>query len=126
MILTIDQLRPYEPRAICYAAQQFIIKELGDQGYADLELLNPLDTDVDLTVVLFGYYEALGAFYSDGDVDDPRTDGRGEATELDNLIDAILRAAESEAAHDEMIDREDVYMHNLNESYARYSENPLR
>jgi len=126
MILTVDQLRPSEPRAICHAAQQFIIRELGAQGYADLELLNPLDTDIDLTQTLRAYYEALGAFYSDGDVDDPRADGRGEATELDNLIDALLIAANDEAAHDEMIEREDVYIHNLNESYARYSENPLR
>lgn len=126
MLLTIDQLRPYEPRAICRDAQQFIIRELGDQGYADLDLANPLDTNIDLTQVLFSYYEALGAFYSDGDADDPRTDGRGEATELDDLTEAILRAAESEAAHDEMIEHEDLYLHNLNESYARYSENPLR
>jgi len=106
MLLTLDQLRPYEPRAICHAAQQFIIHELGAHGYADLELLNPLDTDIDLTQTLRNYYDALIAFYSDGDVDDPRTDGRGEATELDNLIDALLIAANNEAAHDEMIKRE--------------------
>ena len=126
MFLTIDQLRPSEPRAICHAAQQFIIRKLGQQGYADLELANPLDTDIDLTAVLFAYYEALGTFCSDGDIGDPRSDGRGEATELDNLIDAILIAADNEAAHDEMIEREEVYIHNLNKSYARYCENPLR
>jgi len=124
MLLTTDQLRPSEPRAICYAAQQFIIRELGDQGYADIELLNPLDTDTDLTQTLFAYYEALGTFYSDGDVDDPRSTGGWD--ELDHLIDAILIAANAEAAHDEMIEREDTYIHNLNESYARYSESPLR
>ena len=106
MLLTLNQLRPYEPRAICYAEQQFIIHELGDQGYANFELPDPLDTEIDLTQTLRDYYDALIAFYSDGDVDDPRTDGRGEATELDNLIDALLIAANNEAAHDEMIERE--------------------
>lgn len=103
MLLTINQLRPYEPRAICYAAQQFI----------DARLSNPLDTDIEPLELLRDYHAALIALPS-------------RSTEMNDLIDALLRAVENEAAHDEMIEREEIYIHNLNEAYARYSENPLR
>ena len=123
MLLHESVLEDDRPRHTCYVVKRFLIRELGEQGYADLELPDPLDSDTAIMPALRDYQNALGDFYADGSVDDPRTTPGGNAA-LDAMMEMVRQAIEELGAYEEFLDREADYYARLNDSVARCGERP--